>query len=86
MLSKLSLVSVSVVMLGGGGLALAGTAETFVAVDTNADALISVEEFQAAYPDLDSEAFAALDANADSQLSPSEFIGSNLPDLPPSEG
>lgn len=84
MLTKLSLVSVFV--LGSAGLALAASAETFVAIDTNADALISMEEFQAAYPDLDQETFVQIDANADQALSPSEFIGSNLPDLPPSEG
>ncbi|MEL6477410.1 MAG: hypothetical protein AAFR17_08790 [Pseudomonadota bacterium] len=84
MLTKLSLVSLFV--LGTGGLALAGNAETFVAVDKNADALISVEEFQAAYPDLGEDDFVQIDANADRQLSPSEFIGSGLPELPPSQG
>ena len=84
MLTKLSLVSVFV--LGSAGLAMAGSAETFVAIDKNADAQISVEEFQEAYPDLGTDDFGQVDANADQILSPSEFIGSNLPDVTPSEG
>lgn len=84
MLTKLSLVSVFI--LGSAGLALADTADTFVAVDTNADEKISLGEFQQAYPELNAEIFAQLDQNADAALSPEEFIGSNLPEVVPSEG
>lgn len=84
MLNKLSLVSVFV--LGSAGFALADTADTFTAVDTNADSLISLGEFQQAYPELNAEIFAQLDVNSDAALSPSEFIGSNLPEVTSSDG
>ncbi|MEM8790813.1 MAG: hypothetical protein AAGE80_04285 [Pseudomonadota bacterium] len=84
MLTKLTLVSVSI--LGAAGLALAGTADTFTVIDANSDAQITLGEFQQAYPELDPEIFAQLDRDQDNLLSPSEFIGSNLPEVEPSEG
>lgn len=84
MLTKLMVVSGFI--LGSAGLALASTAESFVAIDQNADALIALDEFQAAYPEIDTQVFAQLDANADEMLSPSEYIGSNLPEVAPSDG
>ncbi|MEM7239841.1 MAG: hypothetical protein AAF317_06125 [Pseudomonadota bacterium] len=84
MLTKLSLVSVFI--LGSAGVAFADTVDTFVAVDTNADEKISLGEFQQAYPELNTEIFAQLDQNADAALTAEEFIGSNLPDIVPSDG
>ncbi|MEM9045748.1 MAG: hypothetical protein AAGC81_13750 [Pseudomonadota bacterium] len=84
MITKFTLVSASI--LGAAGLAFAGTANTFTVIDENADAQITLGEFQKAYPSLDPEIFAQLDRDQDNILSPSEFIGSNLPEVEPSEG
>lgn len=41
--------------------------------DTNADGVLSVEEFAAAFADKDPSIFAAVDTNADGLIDPAEY-------------
>jgi len=54
--------------------ALATTAFADMAsVDTNADGMVSMEEAQAAYPDLSAEQFSQIDANGDGAIDDAEM-------------
>lgn len=58
-----------------------------VAVDTDGDGMVSMEEFATAYPDLTDETFAAADANADGMLDEAELAAATEAGLiPASEG
>ena len=61
------------------GVGLAGAAHAqqavpeFVAVDTNVDGVISVEEFLQALPDMTEEDFASFDTNSDTAITVDEY-------------
>lgn len=66
----LSLAAVLGLSLTGGAFA---QALDFNSLDANGDGVISMEELQAAIPDLTPESFAMLDTDADGALSAEEF-------------
>lgn len=51
----------------------AAYAADMTAADTDADGMISADEFAAAYPDVDPATFLAVDVNADGMIDASEF-------------
>jgi len=51
----------------------AAYAADMTAADTNADGMISADEFTAAYPEVDPATFLAVDVNADGMIDLGEF-------------
>lgn len=70
--------------LGMSALATAAFAD-MSSVDTNADGMVSMEEAQAAYPDLTAEQFSEIDANGDGAIDDSEMSGAQDAGLLPVE-
>ncbi|AZQ67563.1 EF-hand domain-containing protein [Silicimonas algicola] len=61
-------------VLAAALLGLGATAATAADVtDTDGDGMYSMEEIQAAYPDLTEEVFATIDANADGMVDADEL-------------
>ena len=54
------------------GLGFAGTLWAATAADTNGDGVLTIDEVQAAMPDVTLEAFNAMDTNADGALDAAE--------------
>lgn len=54
--------------------------------DTNADGVLSVEEFASAFPDIDPATFAAVDTNEDGMIDPSEYAAATAEDGPLATG
>lgn len=58
------LTAVSIVL----GLPVAALALTPAEIDTNGDGLLTIDEVQAAYPEMTADSFTAMDLNADGAL------------------
>lgn len=54
--------------------------------DANADGVLSVEEFAAAFPDTDPAIFTAVDANEDGMIDPAEYAAANEEGGPLAQG
>ncbi len=54
------------------GLPTVGFALTPAEMDVNGDGVLTIDEVQAAYPDVDTDAFTAMDLNADGALDSEE--------------
>jgi len=54
-------------------------------IDTDADGLVSVDEFFASYPDASTDAFALMDANADGTLDETEIDNAREAGILPNE-
>ena len=63
----------TLVVLGLSTAAFAQAATDFASVDSDASGAVSLEEAQAAWPDLTAEAFAAADTDANGELSAEEY-------------
>lgn len=55
------------------GLAGAAAAAAFADVDADGDAVVTAEEFTAAYPDVGDDVWVQIDANADGEVTEDEF-------------
>ncbi|WP_113912639.1 EF-hand domain-containing protein [Roseovarius dicentrarchi] len=75
-------------ILAAGALATtAFAAGTLADMDTNGDGLLTVEEVQAAYPEMTAEQFSEADANADGALDDAELTAAQDAGLiPANEG
>ncbi|MFX0540415.1 EF-hand domain-containing protein [Roseovarius sp. S4756] len=58
--------------LGMGAMATTAFAE-MSAMDTNADGMLTMEEVQAAYPDMTAEQFSEIDSNGDGAVDDAEL-------------
>lgn len=67
-MKKLALTAAALTAFAASPLAAAGLADA----DTDASGTFSLEELQAAFPDLTAEAFTAMDANADGEIDQAE--------------
>ena len=55
--------------------------------DSNGDGILTIDEVQAAYPEITAETFTAMDVNADGALDADEVVAAQEAGLmPPSEG
>jgi EF hand domain-containing protein len=63
------------------GLATASLAST--AVDTNGDGMLTIEEVQAAFPEVGADTFSAMDVNADGALDSAEVAAAQEAGLMP---
>ncbi len=54
------------------------------ALDTNGDGLVTMEEVQAAYPEVTADVFASMDADADGALNDAEIAAATEAGLLPS--
>ncbi len=71
--------------LAATGLATAALAST--AVDANGDGMLTIEEVQAAFPEVGADTFSAMDTNADGALDSAEVAAAQEAGLmPPSDG
>jgi hypothetical protein len=69
------------------GMAMAATAWAAGDVDANGDGVLTMDEVQAAYPNINAEAFTAMDVNADGTLDADEVAAAQQAGLmPPTEG
>lgn len=69
------------------GLPSALSAQTAADLDTNGDGLLTIDEVQAAYPDMGADTFTAMDLNADGALDAEEIAAAQEAGLmPASEG
>lgn len=69
------------------GMAIAAAAWAATDLDANGDGVLTIDEVQAAYPDLDAEAFTAMDVNADGTLDADEVAAARQAGLmPPMDG
>lgn len=59
-------------LLAAIGLALPGVALAVTEADTNGDGVLTIDEVQAAYPEITTELFTAMDLNADGALDDNE--------------
>lgn len=64
-------------------LPLAATAQTAAELDTNGDGLLTIDEVQAAYPDMGTDAFTTMDLNADGALDAEEIAAAQEAGLMP---
>ncbi|MEO9515488.1 MAG: hypothetical protein ABJH45_02505 [Paracoccaceae bacterium] len=65
----------------------AAVALTAEEMDTNGDGLLTIDEVQALYPDLNSDSFTAMDLNADGALDADEVAaGQEAGIMPTSDG
>lgn len=62
-----------VAALGLGALATSAFAASDMTVDANGDGLVTMDEVQAAYPEVTAEQFSEMDANGDGALDDSEI-------------
>ncbi len=64
------------ILIGMGALATSAVAmgDTFADMDTNGDGLLTIEEMQAAYPELTAEQFSELDTSGDGALDEAELV------------
>lgn len=65
------------------GLPLAAAAQTAADLDTNGDGLLTIDEVQAAYPDMGTDSFTAMDLNADGALDAEEIAAAQEAGLMP---
>jgi len=63
--------------------ALSATAFAAVQVDTNGDGFLTLDEVNAAFPDIKAEEFSAMDVNADGVLDTSEVAAAQDAGLMP---
>ena len=69
------------------GLPILALAQTAADLDTNGDGLLTIDEVQAAYPDMGADGFTAMDLNADGALDADEIAAAQEAGLmPPNEG
>lgn len=74
-------------ILAALGLSVSAVAASAQAeIDTDGDGLYSLEEMQAAYPDMVEETFNTVDANADGLVSPEEFAAGQEGGMIPADG
>lgn len=65
-------------------LALSGAVSAATDADANGDGVLTIEEVQAAMPDVSTEAFNAMDTNADGALDAAEVEAAQSAGLMPS--
>lgn len=58
-------------------------AQTAADLDTNGDGLLTIDEVQAAYPDMGADTFTAMDLNADGALDADEIAAAQEAGLMP---
>ncbi|MEP2027783.1 MAG: hypothetical protein ABJI96_03625 [Paracoccaceae bacterium] len=63
--------------------ALAAPAFAATEADTNADGVLTIDEVQAAFPEVTAETFSAMDANADGALDDDEIVAAQAAGLMP---
>ena len=69
------------------GLPVAALAQSAAELDTNGDGLLTIDEVQAAFPDMGTDTFTAIDLNADGALDAEEIAAAQEAGLmPPTEG
>ena len=73
------------VLIGMGLMANAAIAagEGVTEIDTNGDGLMTIDEIQAAYPDMDAETFSQIDANGDGAVDDAEMVAAQEQGLMP---
>ena len=64
-------------------LGMAGAVSAATAADSNGDGLLTIDEVQAAMPDITADAFNAMDLNADGALDASEVEAAQQAGLMP---
>ena len=77
----------SLTLLAVLGLTLPTLASAATEVDTNGDGVLTIDEVQAVYPEVDEDAFNAMDVNADGALDDDEVVAAQEAGMmPPTEG
>lgn len=66
--------------------ALAAPAWAATEADVNADGVLTIDEVQAAFPEVTAEAFSAMDVNADGALDDDEIVAAQAAGLIPPQG
>ncbi len=65
------------------GLPVAALAQSAADLDTNGDGLLTIDEVQAAFPDMGTDTFTAMDLNADGALDAEEIAAAQEAGLMP---
>ena len=77
----------SLTILAVLGLIIPAFASAATEVDTNGDGVLTIDEVQAVYPEVDEDAFKAMDVNADGALDDDEVVAAQEAGMmPPTEG
>ena len=66
--------------------ALSAPAFAATEADTNADGVLTIDEVQAAFPEVTAETFSAMDVNADGALDDDEVVAAQSAGLIPPQG
>ena len=66
--------------------ALSAPAFAATEADVNADGVLTIDEVQAAFPEVTAEAFSAMDVNADGALDSDEIVAAQSAGLIPPQG
>lgn len=64
-------------------MAIAGTAWAASPADTDGDGMLTLDEVQAAFPEIDADSFTVMDANADGMLDEAEVLAAQEAGLMP---
>lgn len=73
-------------LLAATGLALPTSLMAASEIDTNGDGVLTIDEVQAAFPEVTVDAFTAMDVNADGALDDDEVVAAQEAGMMPATG